>query len=121
LREPVRGKASLVLDDGTSLTAEIEYPDNFDLMGWPATWIRQVIRNEMAKGKPIVIRIEWSPDVAPEDRGGHLWDIIVWINDRPRPLPDHSRPHDCERECAWKDARGAREILYADGGPPCQP
>lgn len=121
MREPVRGEATLVLNDGTSLVAEIEHPDDFDLMRWRAgAWIHLAIRNEMAKGKPIVIRIEWSPEVAPEDRGGHLWDIGVSINDRPWPLPDHSRPHDCERECAWKQAPGAHEILYDGGGPPSQ-
>ena len=117
----MRCESILLLHDGTSLTAEIEYPDDFDLKCWPAgDPILCAIRTEMAKKQLIQIRIEWSSEVAPEDRGGHLWDITVWINNRSSPLPDHSLPHDCERECAWKQAPGAREILYADGGPPSQ-
>jgi hypothetical protein len=117
----MRGEAMLLLHDGTSLIAEIEHPDDFDLMRWPpGAPIHRVIGTEMAKGQSIRIRIEWSSEVAPEDRGGHLWDITVSINDRPWPLPDHSRPHHCERECSWKQDPGAREIVYADGGPPSQ-
>ena len=117
----MRREAMLVLHDGTSLTAEIEYPDDFDPMRWSAgAPIHFVIGREITKKQSIRIKIEWSSEVAPEDRGGHPWDIIVRINNRPSPLPDHSRPHDCERECAWKQAPGAREILYADGGPPSQ-
>ena len=117
----MRCEAMLLLHDGTSLIARIEHPDDFDLMRWSAgAPIHCVIGREIAKRQSIRIRIEWSPEVAPEDRGGHPWDIIVRINNRPSPLPDHSRPHDCERECTWKQAPGARDVLYAHGGPPSQ-